>query len=382
MKFISKLLFTLLSITLLSSCGSESEPEPVITPEKAKRTVLVYMVARNSLGTGGYDASDLKEMDMAAAAVNAAGGRLLVYHAKDNESPKLMEIKPEGNEILKVYDDSDYSVSAARMSAVLHDAFEFAPADSKGIILWSHADGWLNDGIDEGGASLKGFGYEQGKKMRLTTLAETLKGRGLDFVYFDCCYMGSVEVAYEMRDVAPVIAASPAEVPADGMPYNKTLPYFFTAGKADLVGAASTTFESYNSLSGSSRTCTLAVYDTSALKRLAVATAAVYKVSGGETEEDYEPQRYMTEATCYYYDLAHHVHAQCAPESLKADFDAALADVVMYEQATPRLWDRLDIKYHCGLSTFIISEEQGPETKNYNLNQWYRDVTIFTDKTL
>lgn len=380
MKFISKLLFTLLSFFIFGSCGNETEPQPEPQPEKVRRTVLVYMVADNSLGSGGYDTSDLREMALASDAVKDAGGRLLVYYAPRNDAPQLLEIKPEGNEILKIYDNTEYSVSAARMSTVLDDAFQFSPSDSKGIIFWSHADGWLNDGIDEGDLSLRGFGYEHGKKMRLTTLAQVLEGRDLDFVYFDCCYMGSVEVAYEMRDVAPVIAASPAEVPANGMPYNETLPYFFSQGSADIVGAASTTFAYYNSLSGSSRTCTMAVYDTSALERLAKATAEVYKVSGGETDEGFRPQRYMTESTCYYYDLAQYVRAQHAPQELINEFDAALAATVMYENATPRLWDRLDVTYHCGLSTYILSPEQSADTKNYKLNRWYRDVTIYTDK--
>ena len=79
------------------------------------------------------------------------------------------------------------------------------------------------------------FGFDKGQKMNLTTLARTLQGQNFGFVYFDCCYMGSVEVAYELRHA----------MPSNGMPYNRNIRCFF-APEADLLTAARNTFELYD----------------------------------------------------------------------------------------------------------------------------------------
>ena len=120
-------------------------------------------------------------------------------------------------------------------------------------MLWSHGDGWLQNGSDdktlpgldqapEDGAavldvpSVAGWGMENSRKMKVSTLARTLEqSQPIDFVYFDCCYMASVEVAYEMRRATPVIVGSVIELPAEGMPYHKTPQHLFRTSWPDPV---------------------------------------------------------------------------------------------------------------------------------------------------
>ena len=86
--------FTLLlaMIVLLTSCSDEPN-EPA---QPARRTILVYMIATNSLGTNERDLQDLDEMDQAVAAGALDGCRLLVYRVgKDTEQPELFEIKQD-----------------------------------------------------------------------------------------------------------------------------------------------------------------------------------------------------------------------------------------------------------------------------------------------
>ena len=45
-----------------------------------------------------------------------------------------------------------------------------------------------------------------GVKMNISTLADILsKGPRFDYIYFDCCYMSSIETAYELRTVTDII---------------------------------------------------------------------------------------------------------------------------------------------------------------------------------
>ena len=41
----------------------------------------------------------------------------------------------------------------------------------------------------------------------------------MEYILFDDCYMSSIEVAYELKDVADYLIASTCEVMAYGMPY-------------------------------------------------------------------------------------------------------------------------------------------------------------------
>ncbi len=359
------------------SCGDEPTPDP--KPKQAPRTVLVYMVANNSLS--GFDSYDLEEMEVAAKAGDLGSSRLMVYHHARNAMPQLKEVTAEGIVVLKDYDKDDYSTSSRRMLQVISDMKSLAPADNYGIVLWSHGSGWLQDGIDESGGlnplSESGevkplsFGQDGSKWMNVTTLASTLEGAGFDYVYFDCCYMSGIEVMYQMRRVAPLIVASATELPAKGMPYNLNLRHLMPA-KADVVAAASTTFDAYDALSGEARTCTMSVINTAALDKLAGLTARIYSAKIPPAD-DFEPQPFMLK-NCYLFDFEQYVEAKCSDKELLAEWKKALAETVVYENNTPRLWNVLDIEHHCGLSTNILSEPGDADFKNYRQLDWWTDV--------
>lgn len=360
--------------SLLFSCCTGDGPEPPCLP--VERTVLVYMVASNSLGTGGYDMADLAEMERAAENGDIHDGRLVVYHVPVKGDAVLKEITHRGVDTLKVYDGDACSVQSGRMEEVIADCKRLAPAENYGLVLWSHADGWLQDGIDEADSESKtyAFGLDRGKKMNVTTLASVLDGKDFDFVYFDCCYMGAVEVAYELRNVTGHIVASASELIVTGMPYDKNVECFFS-DPPDLVKAASNTFDYYNSQSDDFyRTCTMSVVSTAGMGRLADITRELYRSATLELPDGHIPQRFMTGSRCYHYDLKDYVHAIAPSGDLLMEWDKALNDVVVYSAATARLWNELPINAHCGLSTYIMKSEQDALTKGYNTTSWFVDV--------
>lgn len=370
-------------VLLLAACHEEPAPAPVLP---VNRTVLVYMVASNNLGTGRFDEADLAEMQQAAKAGDITDGRLLVYHVPPSGDPVLKEVTASGIDTLAMYDSETSSVSSVRMRAVFDDMRRVAPADEYGLVLWSHASGWLQDGIDDeldnAGEMVAplAFGFDKGQKMNLTTLARTLQGQNFGFVYFDCCYMGSVEVAYELRHATPLIVGSPSELPSNGMPYNRNIRCFF-APEADLLTAARNTFELYDGEFGANRTCTMSVINTAALDGLAAVVRDIYSGASDPWPAGYEPQRYMTESRCYHFDLGHYVEALGSDDALLAEFRRFMDEAVLYEAATPFLWNRLAVESHCGLTTYIFENEAQSRIKGYDTTSWFSDVAseLLTD---
>lgn len=380
---ILKILPIIAAIVVFTGCSSSGdEPE-----QPSPRAVLVYMVANNSLGSAHYDTADLNEMIIAARHGDFGDSRLFVYHHARNADPVLKEINNDGSErVLITYDTSASSVSSDRMSCVINDFRRASPASHYGLILWSHGSGWIENGIEtpektyfpaSGTVSPLSFGDDGGRYMNVTTLARTLRGKGFDYIYFDCCYMAGVEVAYELRDCTRRIVASATELPARGMPYDETLRHLLKAD-ADLVAAARTTFDSYNTLSGQSRTCTISVIDTGVLDELAEATRAIY-TANNITSDGFNPQPFMT-SSCYIFDFGQYADdlASSYPE-LKAAFDSALDKTVLYRAATPAVWGVLPLAHHSGLSTYL-PDFSDTNRFSYDNLQWAADVASALDR--
>ncbi len=386
-KIISPLLAfpALLPLVACSSAGND-EPPLIIDPvDPVHRTVLVYMVAKNNLHSDiypeeDYDHLDIKEMQQAAAAGGLNGGRLIVYHSSGNEAPKLIEITPDGSqEILRTYPASSVSVSASQMEQVLDDTQLLAPASDYGIVLWSHGSGWLEDGIEQLPLT-RSFGLEgSSSTMNISVMADVLRNRDLSFIYFDCCFMASIEVFYELRECAPYIVASASELPVYGMDYAANIPCFLTSGEPDLKQAVKNTFDSYDRREGEWRTCTISLVETSTLDNVAAAARNLYSDISIPYNITSVPQRFLR-GTNYYYDLSDYVNKIEKVDASKADaLSDAVDNAVICKYNTPSLWpgtqfDEVKINTHCGMSTYIVRSAGDADKKGYRNLKWYKDV--------
>jgi hypothetical protein len=383
-------MMALLLVVPLTGCSDDDSPEDAKdssnTVEKVGRSVLVYLLADNSLGgTDGFDRQNLADMITADSLGLFGNNRLIIYHDDKNaDHPMLKEVTPYGLKILKEYDHETSSVASSRMNQVIADFKEVAPADNYGLILWSHATGWLQTGMDET-ATPQWFGQDRTKYMNITTLANVLEDKGFDYVYFDCCFMASVESLYQLRNVTDKFVASCAELPAAGMPYQKTLPYLM-ADSADLEGAAKAVFDHYNALSGADRTLTISVINAAGLEPLANATRAIYQLHP-TLADTYSVQYYERTTEHYLYDFEDYItglyqnSSEPTMRSLYANWLLALDSCVSYHAATPSIFRQLKINTHCGLSTFIMRSAQDADVKNYRQLAWYNDVAsaLFSD---
>lgn len=382
--------FIAMASLLLTGCHSTNVPDPPVVdppeeeePEKIKtsRTVLVYMVATNNLGSWGEDAQDMKEMQQAAQEGGLRDGRLILYHAAYNGDVMLKEITATGIDTLKVYEGDIISVSAKQMQAVISDVKELAPAKDYGLVLWSHASGWLQDGLAEVDPApqngLRSYGQDNSKKMNISTLANCLSGKDFSFIYFDCCYMGSVETLYQLRDVTKTAVAAPTEIALDGMPYHLNVPCFF-AEEADMVGAATNTFDFYYpSYKPNDCPLSIAVVNMSALEDLALVTKEIYLNATECYPDGYNPQRFTIASTCYYFDLEDYVKTLCTDPELWDQWLQAMQQAILYKANAESIWGTYPLDRFGGLSTYIPTQESDFEKKGYNTLEWYDKVASY-----
>ena len=398
-------------VTLSASCVDEKDdvidpaPGPVAT---VGRTVLVYMVADNSLGTQlGCDDADIREMldGVKGGALN--GGRLLVYHNRPKTAsgnpPQMLEITEQGLKVVKTYPDdpSIYSVDPERISLVMDDMKSIAPANEYGLVLWSHANGWLG-GINENDDRYRAFGDDRGYHITVQSLARTLADERFAFIYFDCCLMGNVETLYELRDITPWIVASPTELSIDGMPYDRNVPVMFDPELSDedaVVRMAENTYKFYEAdENGYDDGCQIAVYNITELEGLADVTRDIYETVTVIDPWVSEIQRYNKPYDAgYVYDMdnlmeyftttthrqdpddpdnpdnpANKEHA--ASLALLEAWRAQWRKVVVYGAATRNGIGNLYIDRYCGLGSFAIDNPSDISWRGYNTLQWWKDV--------
>ncbi len=353
-------------------------------------TTLVYMVAANSLGQAypaqgvvKADSLDLREMELAARYGALGHNRWLVFHST-YKSTRLLELTASGLKELKDY-GSVYATDAAVMQQAIDDAKRIAPAENYGIVLWSHASGWLEDGAEtvaeKSGVKPMSYGQHGGRKMNTTTLRRVLEDEGLEYIYFDCCLMGSVEVMYELRHCADYIVSSPSELPRDGMPYDRNLGLLAAGGRDNILKAADNTFNLYDTKADvEERTATMTVVDTRGLERVAEATRAIYE----KTEPTHPLQRvtnyYGSDRVSqgFYLDFGEYVESLYRQGALDpvlwADFFSAMSSAVIYSAATPKLWNKWTIYTNSGLSTRVVLRAEDLAVQGYDRLEWTKNV--------
>lgn len=372
---ITRLLTAMLAalvLTAMTACSDDPDP-------KAARTGLVYMVATNDLGEDGLDTDDINEMKLGMYTLGRTDSRLLVFHASYYGKTRIIEITPDGNEkVLENMSTQTRPLDPAQMRSIMERVRQLAPASSYGLVFWSHGTGWLDDGSATAARPQNirplSYGDDLGTRMSIPDLAKGLEGSKFDFIYFDCCLMATVEVAYQLRHATPQIVASATELPREGMPYHKNVSCFL-APQADMAQAALNTYEYYISGQASLPYCTISVIETGALDELAEATADIM-ATGALPADSYSPVPYFRpQIGGGSYDMADYIRSLSIDKSLLDRWNRAFARTVTAAYATPKSYS-LDMSRHTGLGTNIVTS-QGLKSAGFGYTdlQWYKDVT-------
>lgn len=234
-----------LLLSLVMACNKEDNVPPATEDTTLAHTVLVYIVAENSLMT--YAAEDIEEM-LSGCDQMSENDHLIIYFDgyslpciykidKHTQARKFSDLKP-----YYTYAEDKNSASAAQLSDFVAKVEKQFPADDYSLILWSHGSGWIPSTISSTGTVMwdsgpkRSFGVDNGMnndtdygdEMEIADLADALRSfPKFKFILFDACFMQTIEVDYALKDVADYIVASPAEIPGEGAPYDKYMSLFF-----------------------------------------------------------------------------------------------------------------------------------------------------------
>lgn len=368
---------------VMSSCSGDEPDNP--DAEKA-RTVLIYMVADNSLGGPrlGADETNLAAMETAAAQGALGTGRLVVYHDPLGRGGcTLYDITPQGRKPLREYDESVSSLSPERMRQVLADVEGLEPDNSCGLVLWSHGTGWIDTSRSRSaigskpGAVAQSFGEDQSPsttEMSVPTLAEALRGRTFDFIYFDCCFMECVEVVYELRSLTPWIIGSATELPIEGMPYIANVgPMLSLDFDPCLVARNTLTYYTENYDPVYRPGCTMAVVKTEALDALAGATADVMRSGAAADPLGQMPMFRSGGPRSYTWDMACYITSMQPDASLLAAWRKAYSEAVVMAGSTPLVYG-LDMTGFSGLGCNAAITAADVSHSGYRRTAWWADV--------
>ena len=380
--------------------------EPI---EETRRVLLFYECGFNSLN---YDLSRNMEEELPAGLI-PGGGRhenvLLVFsklalnsNYKDVPSYLRRLYKDsEGNVVsdtLKTYPASTVATSSATMREVLSLVKSLFPAKGYSLEYSSHGSGWLPPGYYNSPSNFESSHRSDGRKMSRRsiayeiptdimerddpyagmvrsigqdkmssgdvemTVAEFVDGIPfhLDFLLFDMCFSGGIEVAYALKDKADFLGISPAEVLAAGMyDYTKIADYLIKGPTSDLQGLFKDSFDRYNTQSGDYRSATVTLIRTDGLDNLAEVCKDL--ISAYSDSLAHAPARqiqgYFRQNRHYFYDLEDIFAKSGVSEADMASLSRAISDCVVYRAATPSFINStgsgFDIKTYSGLSMYL-----------------------------
>lgn len=389
---------------LLVACTEDDEPtvNPEPTPADESVTVLSYLIANNNLDDFMvqnvcimYDglavmtepATLLIYWDGKTAVGKNKSKHLILKYETDGKGKingkKALETTSSWKEvfdeavILKEYPDQ-LSTDKEVMATVLQDMAKFSPTQNLGLIVGSHGSSWYNT------IYTRALGYDgsTSNAINLPDMVEAMETleKPFEFILFDACYMGTMEVAYAFRHVADYQISSVMEVPAYGFPYDYFLGDLFKGTVEGYKDVCQSFVDYWKSVYDEGKTAwgTIALIDSKEVEGM---TQAVRQqiVAHKDTLASYVPKRiqeYGRQAgQGIAYDLEHFVRDLNGGETPEA-FAEQLEKTVLYkgclEEAryTPYNYD-VDATNYCGLGIYIPQSNKSKWNPYFKTLDWY-----------
>ena len=399
------------------SCSNGDSPDgPDVPVTPVGQTVFMFFPWSNSLLSDFR--RTVEDMQTVVAQRSMKGERIMVFMATSEREAVLFELKKQNGrcltDTLRRYSDRPFT-SRQWLTSLFSEVMTLAPASRYGMVVGCHGLAWVpvqgqrnarkrlgsqerideednlykEEKIDKEGDDLMHFevqgpvttrfigGTYPETQIETTDLADAMADAGFhtEYILFDACYMSSVEVAYELKDVTHYLIASPTEVLSYGFPYTTMGKHLLgTPNYKGIVDSFISFYSSYNLPYG-----TVAVTDCTQLDALA---AIAQQINAAATEQinvaAAEPTNAASEgklntarsgknvpngvqimdgySPTLFYDLGHLMSLKDAGTVLTAAFAEQLGKTVPYKGHTSQYFTALkdapvDIKHYSGLNT-------------------------------
>ncbi len=402
MKRTYRYIVCLMFVLLAAGCKKSDFETPVVY---GKRTIFVYMAADNNLSS--YAQRDLDKMKMGMAQVDSAS-HLVVYADIRGHDPQLLQITGDTIRVVEQYQEEN-SASVEVFSQKLDRVQQLFPSDSYGMVLWSHASGWVpanvllksvsrssdrmsgsdfvGDGIwsrDPEALLTKWFGQDGSYFMDISNLASALpKNRKLEFLVFDACFMSNVETLYELRYATKYVLASASELLAEGIPYNKVLPELFA--ETPRLEQFCRLFMDFHEQSNLDYAM-ISLVQMDQMDALAEAAKAFYATADPSVVDPDAVQYLENMSSHVFFDLEDYYRQMQGDSTLLEAFVEQLERTVRYKDATPYVYSAysgstshlIKVDANSGLSTYIPRDAVGLELLQpaYLETSWAKAVGI------
>lgn len=404
------------------SCSNGDSPDgPDVPVTPVGQTVFMFFPWSNSLLSDFR--RTVEDMQTVVAQRSMKDERIMVFMATSEREAVLFELKKQNGrcltDTLRRYSDRPFT-SRQWLTSLFSEVMTLAPASRYGMVVGCHGLAWVpvqgqrnarkrlgsqekideednlykekridkeglykGERIDKEGEPNDLMHFEvQGPvttrfiggtypetQIETTDLADAMADAGFhtEYILFDACYMSSVEVAYELKDVTHYLIASPTEVLSYGFPYITMGKHLLgTPNYKGIVDSFISFYSSYNLPYG-----TVAVTDCTQLDALAAIAQQINAAATEPTNAASEGKLNTARSgklvpngvqimdgysPTLFYDLGHLMSLKDAGTVLTAAFAEQLEKTVPYKGHTDQYFTALkdapvDIKHYSGLNT-------------------------------
>lgn len=298
---------------------------------------------------------------------------------------------------LLAYSERTTTASAETMRNMLSFVKEKYRNATYGLVFGSHGTGWLPPGLYGNIRTIKPEEpvlKQSGRVSPLSINREDNDGSSyyeidlkdfaaaipmkLEYIIFDMCFIGSAEVAYELKDKTRYIVASPTEILASGMYYPTMLQSLFEHKEPDLKQICINYFDYYKK---KGEYATISLIDCTRLEDLASTLKPLYekyreKIKYLNKDDIQKFFRKHDRKYGYFYDLKD-ILTHCGISNDESDLvDRALNSCVIYKDYTDSFID-LKIKAYSGMSVYLPHSEDPSSLKEYyKALQWNKKTLL------
>lgn len=406
----------------------------VPTPEK-RHVMILYSAGFNSLSD--YLKSDIKDLQKGWIPGTARNANILLVYShfptqknsySTPNSPTLTRLYSDLNgnvvcDTLVRYPAETHSATPEQLHNVLEYVESTFPSDSYGMIFSSHATGYLPSGYytapysykfqNKSGMMYRGgyrafqsqpvpyhapehdpslpevksigqdqvgnYGSYQSYEIEIDDFAKALPMK-MEYILFDACLMGGVEVAYEFREKCRYVGFSQTEVLAEGFDYTTLTSHLLGSEVPDPQAVCEDYYHQYDIQTGIYRSATISMVDCTKMEPLAEICSQMFAKYGGIiatlNPDNLEVQRYFRGSYHWFYDLKDIIAKAGATDEEIQKVQAALDECICYKAATPEFMDDFTIKTYSGLSMYLQSQGSNELDKYYRTLEWNKATSL------
>ena len=367
--------------------------------KETRKVLLLYEAGNNSLGE---DVS--KNISSVTKGYLPGNGRnedvlLVASHVQWGEAPVLIRIYKEYGlpvmDTLYTWPAGTTMVDAAMVKEVFKMVRNRFPAAGYGAVMASHSTGWLPKGSfgtrSMEAPTTRSFGQDEdtSDEIELKDLAAAFPYR-LDYLIFDSCLMGGIEVAWELRNKCDLLVVSPCEIPNTGFDYSKLTTRLLKSETPDLKAVCDDYINGYSN-GGKSLGATVTLVKCDSLYHLRWVCKALFNKEqyhssilglDGSKVQMYDRDDYDYRHT--FFDLKDLLYKAGISDSEKYDLQRALDVAILYKRDTGWFGSKA-LDNCCGLSMYLPWDGNEEKSDAYRgtriLDEYYRENISWNEMT-